>query len=259
MQIKGKTSDFIEMLDTSTLNGVFESIVLKVSDKLTIAVKDTTEKVSVMHKGVYMNFFEIEVDGEEEIGIEVKDLLSQMKLVFKGDDVITWKRVDNDILITGPNDQITTSVLDPDSVGSYIKNSDKTFLLGKKMELLYKGGKTPPTTIAKMDADVLRGVEKRGSAVKQQFYPIKLIPPDAIEYSVGDRKEDRSKNSITHKEEGIVVEGETLTTVIGSGLKDVVGVLSGEVQLSGLDGSPLWIWYEDENKKLGFFVASRDV
>lgn len=258
MQIKGKTSDFIEMLNISTLNGVFESLVLNVSDKISIAVKETSEKVSVMHKGVYMNFFEIEVDGEEEIGIETKDLLSQMKLVFKGDEVITWKRDDNDILITGTNDQIITSILEPDSVGSYIKNSDKTFMLGKSNELLYKGGKTPPTTIAKMDAEILRGVEQRGSAVKQEFYPIILTPPDNIQYTVGDRKDDRSKNSIVHKEDGIQVEGEPLTTIVGSGLKNVVGVLSGEVQISGLNGSPLWIWYEDENKKLGFFIASRD-
>ena len=248
--------EILSVLKISSLNGVYEDIVLTLDpDSISITAKDASEKVSVMHKGVYTNF-KPDVKERVQIGIHVNDLIKMMNTLFKPDELVKFEIEKNDLIITGDKHKITTSVLDPKSVKTN-PNTDKLFMLDADNTMIYQGGKVKPTTVAKFDSSILSNIETSGSLVKQEFYPITITPPNTIEFSVGDRKKSKANDKIDFKDDSIEATGDVMKTIIGSGLKNVVSVLNGDIQVSGLNGSPLWIWYEDDDKKLGFFIASR--
>ena len=265
-EIKGKNSMFKDMLKVSSLSETYGELVIEIYNEkyLMIKVKDGGEKTTVMSRGIYTGFEKTTCDGEKtSFGVNVSNVLGYLKDLFTDDEVITFVQDGSDLLIIGAKDTIRTSLLEPRMVKTYTENLD--FIIDEtKKVALYKKGTVVPTTIATLDSQILRDIAVRAGKVKQEYYPINIEPKNKISCEVGSRKKDKTKDTIAYTTDQALVDGEPCVTTLGNGFKEVVSVLKGSCQISGVNPdkiggkqAPLWIYQATENYEVGFFIAPR--
>lgn len=263
MEIKGKTSVFKTMLEVASLAGTFDELGLVVAkDAITIQVKDSADKTTIMSQGIFGGFEGITVKETMTIGIKVPKVMGYLKELFGSDEEISWTIDDGDLLITGSQDIVRTALLDPKAIKYYTEELDFTIDEEQKVAL-YKKGSIKPTTIVELDSAILKGIAKRASIIGQEYYPINLEPPNKIFCDIGSRK-DKTKDVINFSSEEAMVKGEPCQTTLGKGFKEVVGVLKGNILMSGLNPektkgkqAPLWIYQKTDEYEVGFFIAPR--
>lgn len=263
MEIKGKMSIFKQMLEVASLGGTFDELGLMIAKEgITIQVKDSADKTTIMSMGKFGGFEGITVKEEMTIGIKVPKVMGYLKDLFNSDEEIVWTQDDGDLIITGGQDIVRTALLDPKAIKYHTDELD--FTIDEKQKVaLYKKGTIKPTTIVELDSSILKGIAKRAGIIGQEYYPINIEPPNKIFCDIGSRK-DKTKDVINFSTEEAMVKGEPCQTTLGKGFKEVVAVLKGNVLMSGLNPektkgkqAPLWVYQKTDNYEVGFFIAPR--
>lgn len=253
VKIYGKSEEFIEAFtflgaspDTSTAG--FDPLLLSIKNG-----KASVETPNIPRTAFVIGEFKVKHQGEGQMVIDVKHVMSRLKKFFSGTEVeIDYNPETGKMTIS--NDA-KTSITYPPAIGDcnamplpFKRNEKGIVLFGKE-------NPKKPTTKVKIDAKELAQLIPQANEVLVDYYQFTFRPDGVSESWIGDEN-DKTKSPM-HTILNCSVKGKEAYSQYSDGFPEIASVLKGEVSLYLMPNSPIWIVQKWESGKVEYLIAPR--